>query len=243
VYVRVSVDVPGVQPVVRPNGQLVLVFLDEPRSLDAVRSNDGGATFGGLETIASMRNFHRQFRPELLRVFPLPTVGVDGAGTLYVAWSDCRFRRGCAGNDIVLSHSTPRGWTAPRRIPTPGASQTADHVLPGLGVDPGTRGARAHLAVTFYSVRAANCAPSACALDARLTTSATRGARWAKPLRLNGRAIPLAWLARTSSGYMVGDYVGTTFAGRVAVAVLALAAAPPGDRLAESMYTMRRTVR
>src|SRR5439155_16177772 len=116
VFVSVSVSVPGVQPVVRPNGQLVLVFLDQPSALLAVRSDDGGATFSGREPIATVRAQQRRLRAELMRVFPLPSVGVDGGGSVYVAWSDCRFRRGCSANDIVVSHSTNGGWSTPRRV-------------------------------------------------------------------------------------------------------------------------------
>jgi hypothetical protein len=242
-FVGVTSDVPGVQPVVRPNGELVLVFLDQPSSLYAVGSVDGGASFGTRELISRTRAHRRAVRPDLLRVFPLPSAEVDRTGTVYVAWPDCRFRRGCRANDIVLSHSKAGGgWTAPRRVPVRGAGANADHVLPGLGVDPTTSGARTRLALIFYSLRNAGCAPDRCRLDVRMMTSSSAGARWRAPVRLNTRAMHLDWLAQTGSGYMVGDYVSTSFAGRRAVAVFSLAGAPRGERFNEATHVSVRRV-
>lgn len=243
-FVRVAVDVPGVQPVVRPNGQLVLVFLDRPGSLFAVRSNDGGATFSDARELISRVDAHqRRLGPTLLRVFPLPSTGVDAGGSVYVAWSDCRFRRRCSGNDIVVTHSTGGGWTKPRRVLVRGLAPTAEHVLPGLGVDPASRGPRARLALTFYTLRAAGCAPAACRLDVRMATSSNAGVRWSPAPRLNARAMRLAWLPRTSTGRMVGDYVASEFAGNRAVGVFAVAAPPAGGRLNEAIHAAARTVR
>jgi hypothetical protein len=237
---RVSVDVPGVQPVVRPNGQLVLVFLDGPRTLAAVRSDDGGTTFSAThELIARVANFHRRASTNLLRVFPLPAAAVDGAGSVYVAWSDCRFRRGCRANDIVLTHSTASGWARPRGVPVPNAGTNPDHVIPGLAIDPATAGSRARIALTFYTLRAAGCGTARCRLDVRLATSATAGRSWAIR-RLDARAMRLTWLPRTSSGRMVGDYVSSVFADSRAVGVFALAHQPRGNRLDEAIHAAIR---
>jgi hypothetical protein len=238
--VRVSVDVPGVQPVVRPDGQLVLVFLDGSRRLDAVRSDDGGATFTAThELIARVVNFHRRASRNLLRVFPLAAAAVDGAGSVYVAWSDCRFRRGCRANDIVLTHSTASGWARPRRVPVTNAGTNPDHVIPGLAIDPATAGSRARIALTFYTLRAAGCGTARCRLDVRLATSATAGRSWTVR-RLDARAMRLTWLPRTSSGRMVGDYVSSVFGGSRAVGVFALANQPRGNRLDEAIHAATR---
>jgi hypothetical protein len=237
--VRVGVDVPGVQPVARPDGQLVLVFLDSPNRLEAVRSDDGGRTFSSKEVIAPVRTFHRRVSPDLLRTFPLPSAAVDGTGSVYVAWSDCRFRPRCAANDIVVSHSTASGWAAPRRVQVRNAGTNPDDEIPGLGIDAATGGAGARLALTFYTLRAAGCAPAKCLLDVRLATSANAGRAWTVR-RLNTRAMKLAWLPRTSSGRMVGDYVSSTFAGRRALGVFALAARPRGNRLDEAIHATLR---
>jgi hypothetical protein len=243
VLVSVTSDVPGVQPVVRPDGELVLVYLNGPDRIEAVRSRDGGASFGTPELIAHVRAHRRRVRPDLLRVFPLPTAEVNRTGSIFVAWPDCRFRRACSANDIVLSHSTGGGWSSPRRVPVPGAGPTADHVIPGLAVDPATSGAGTRLALTFYSLRSAACAPDRCRLDVRLMTSASAGTRWSGAKRLNARAMQLDWLAQTGSGRMVGDYVSSSFSRGRAIGVFALALPSRGEQLNESMHAAFRALR
>src|SRR6266540_2462014 len=39
---------------------------------------------------------------ERVRAPNTPSVAVDSTGTVYAAWSDCRFRAACTANDIVL---------------------------------------------------------------------------------------------------------------------------------------------
>lgn len=241
-FVPVSTDVPGVQPVVGANGQLVLLYIDSGR-VYAVPSSDGGVSFGDRQIVANVQIHTRPFSPRTLRNFPLANAAVDGAGTVYVAWPDCRFRARCAANDIVVAHSTATSWSTPRPIRVPGLRATADHALPGLGADERTRGARAHLAATFYTVNTANCASATCRIDVRMATSVNGGASWRRAVRLNTQAMPLSWLARTVSGYMVGDYVGTTFATGRAVGVYALARRPVGGRLDESINAVARLVR
>jgi hypothetical protein len=242
-FEAVSVSVPGVQPVVRPDGQLVVLFLDRPNSLFAVRSDDGGATFSERERVATVRAQQRRLRSDLLRVFPLPSAGVDGGGSVYVAWSDCRFRSACTANDIVLSHSTAAGWTRPRRVVVRGLGPTASHVLPGLGVNPTTRGARTRLGLTFYTLRTAGCAPARCLLDVRMATSSNGGVSWNAAPRLNAKGMRYAWLADTGSGHMVGDYFATEFAGNRAVGIFAIAVAPRNGRLNQAMHSSARAVR
>jgi hypothetical protein len=242
-FERVSVRVPGVQPVVRPDGQLVVVFLDQPGSIYAIRSDDGGATFSARERIATVRAHQRRLRPELLRVFPLPSVGVDGGGSVYVAWSDCRFRADCRANDIVVTHSNGSAWTRPRRVVVRGLGPTASHVVPGLAVDPTSRGARTRLALTFYTVRTASCAAARCLLDVRMATSTNAGLRWSAAPRLNVKGMRYAWLPDTSSGHMVGDYMATEFAGNRAVGIFALALAPRSGRLNQAIHAAARAVR
>jgi hypothetical protein len=238
--VRVGVDVPGVQPVVRPDGQLVLVFLDSSNRLEAVRSDDGGRTFSTTrELVATVRTFHRRARPALLRTFPLPSAAVDEAGSVYVAWSDCRFRRRCAANDIVIAHSTASGWTAPRRVAVKDAGTNPDHEIPGLGIDPTTHGGGTHVALTFYTLRAAGCAPARCLLDVRLATSTNAGRSWTIR-RLDTRAMKLTSLPSTTSGRMVGDYASSAYVSGRALGVFALAAKPRGARLDEAIHAVLR---
>jgi hypothetical protein len=226
---------PGAQPVVRPNGQLVVVFFEDG-VVRAVRSNDGGATFAARERVAALRFHRRPVTPNRLRAFALPTATVDAAGVVYAAWPDCRFRPNCRADDIVWTRSTgPRRWTAPRRIPL-GPLAAREYNIPDLAVDPASRGARALLALTFYTLNFANCTERTCVLDFHIATSRSGGARWTKTRRINGQRMRLTWIAQTSSGRMVGDYTGTVFSGGRIVAVHVQARAPAGGRFDEAAF-------
>jgi len=233
---------PAVQPVVRPDGELVVVFFEDG-VVRAVRSTDGAGTFAARERVAGLRFHSRPFTPNRLRAFSLPSATVDAAGRVYVAWLDCRFRARCASDDIVWSRSAgPGRWTAPRRVPLGPLRSRTDFVLPDLAVDPASRGARARLALTYYAVSSANCTEATCVLDVYLVTSRTAGARWTRPRRLNSRRMRLTWLAQTSSGRMVGDYTGTVFAGQRVVSVHVQARPPQGDRFNEATYAFSLTL-
>jgi hypothetical protein len=206
---------PAVQPVVRANGELVIVFFEDGL-VEAVRSTDGGATFAPREQIADLEIAGTQ----PLRGFSLPSATVDRAGQVYVAWPDCRFRRACRANDIVWSRSSGPGIWTPVQRATRG---TANFTLPDIAVD-GSR-----LAVSYYAL-----SPSG--LDVYLSTSKTAGRTWAAQRRLNPTRMNLTWLARTASGRMVGDYMGTVFSGSRVVVVHVQARAPRGDTFNEALY-------
>jgi hypothetical protein len=221
---------PGVQLVVRPSGELVVVFFEDGVA-EAVRSSDGGVTFSARERISTLTFHRRPITPNRPRTFSLATATVDAAGTVYVAWPDCRFRARCAADDIVWTRSSSPGvWTPVRRIPLAPLGSRLELVLPDLAVS-GRR-----VALTYYALNFADCTEQTCLLDAYLVTSKTLGARWAKPRRLNPRRMRLTWLAQTVSGRMVGDYMATVFAGARAVSVHVQARAPQGDRFNEAVY-------
>ncbi len=48
--------------------------------------------------------------------------------------------------------------------------------------------------------------------------------------------MPLSWIAPTTLGPMVGDYIATAIAGNRAVPVAVLAQKPAGGRLREAVY-------
>jgi hypothetical protein len=109
-------DTVSAQPVVRPDGEL-LVFFFEGTRIRAARSGDGGASFGPREAVAELAWRTYSFAPDRLRAPNIPSVAVDAAGVVYAVWSDCRFRDGCRANDIVLTRSpVPGAWTRPQHI-------------------------------------------------------------------------------------------------------------------------------
>jgi len=234
--VNANVVSPGVQPVVRPNGELVVVFLEDG-VVEAVHSLDGGTTFSERERVSRLA-FHRgPFQPEFaLRSFSLPSATVDAAGAVYVAWADCRFRSGCTSDDIVISRSpAPGRWSAPRRVPLGPLRSSTQFALPDLAVHPRTHGARAQLALTYYTLSSSEC-ETTCRLDVFLVTSKSAGRRWTKPHRLNPVRMRLEWLPETTSGRMVGDYMATVFVGKRVVSVHAQARAARGGVFNEAIY-------
>ncbi len=227
----------GGQPVVQPNGT-VIVPLDNGNesNVQAVTSTDGGVNYAGPVTIATIVAHDVAGN---LRSSPLPSAEIDGAGLVYVVWHDCRFRTGCASNDIVFSTSSNgTTWSPVSRVPIDPTTSTVDHFIPGLAVDKTTAGASAHLGLTYYYYPDATCSAASCQLSVGFISSSNGGASWSAPTQLAG-PMSLGWLASTNQGVMVGDYISTSFAGGTAYPVFALATAPSGSTLHETMFTTR----
>ena len=222
----------GTQPVVRPNGELVVTYLVSD-GIAAIRSTTGGASFSRQVPVARVVSH----RPTAMRAAPLPSSEVDAAGRVYVAWHDCRFRAGCSGNDIVLSTSSDGlTWSAPQRVPAGRNGSRADHFLPGIAVDPATTGTRGRVAIVYYSFADAACSVSTCRLNAGFVSSRDGGASWSRPRLLNAQPMRLSWIARSRGGRMLGDYISSSFAAGRAVSVFALAAPPHAGRFREAMF-------
>jgi hypothetical protein len=197
----------GGQPLVQPNGTVIVPFETITGKEGAFESTDGGATWSHAVTIADIA-FNRVGGG--LRTSPLPTAEIDGAGKVYVAWEDCRFRVKCSSNDIVFSSSADGvAWSPVARIPIDPVTSGADHFIPGLAVDKATSGAGAHLALTYYFYPDATC-NGGCRLDTGYISSPDGGSHWSSPTQLAGPTV-LFNIANTSQGRMVGDYISTSF--------------------------------
>jgi hypothetical protein len=224
----------GGQPLVQPNGTVIVPFESLNGKEAAFRSTDGGASWSRAVTVSASRFATVAGN---LRTSPLPTAEIDGAGNAYVAWEDCRFRKNCTSNDIVFSTSADGvNWSAVKRVPIDATSSGADHFIPGLAVDKRTSGSGAHLALTYYYYPDATCT-GGCQLSVGYISSPDGGSHWGDAQRLTG-PMSLTDVADTSQGRMVGDYISTSFnqngAATVAIAVgKPHTAAQPFD---EAMY-------
>jgi hypothetical protein len=225
----------GGQPVVQPNGTVIVPFETINGNIAAFRSTDGGQSWSKAATISRIA-----FHPVAggLRTSPLPTAEIDGAGRAYVAWEDCRFRAGCSANDIVFSTSTDGvNWSAVVRVPIDDPAGTVDHFIPGLGVDRSTAGSGAHLALTYYYYPDAACTVATCQLDVGFISSPNGGATWGSPTQLAGPT-SLTDIANTSQGRMVGDYISTSFnSSGTAATVFAVGKPHSGTVFDEAMYS------
>ena len=196
----------GGQPVVRPDGTVIVPTANaNETAIGAFNYTNGGASWSAVTTIATIR--HHTVAGSL-REGPLPSAEIDGAGTVYVAWADSRFRRAGKTNDIVIAHSTNTtgtSWSAVSRVPIDATNSGIDHFIPGLAVNKATSGATAQLGLTYYFY------PSkSTQLSVGFISSANAGSTWTTtPTIVSG--MTSTWAANTSQGRMVGDYISTSY--------------------------------
>ena len=217
----------GGQPLVQPNGNVVMpIDSGNEGSVESFVSVDGGVTYTGPYPVAGIAS---HTVAGSLRSGPLPSAEVDGAGKVYVVWQDCRFRAGCAANDIVMSTSSDGiTWSPVVRVPIGTVTDTQDHFIPGIAVDRSTSGATAHLALTYYFYPQRSCTRFSCQLDVGFVASQSAGTAWSAPTQLAG-PMSLNWLPNTNQGRMVGDYTSTSYANGLAHGFFAVATLPTGN--------------
>src|SRR5581483_2426165 len=224
----------GGQPLVQPGGAVIVPFLANSGVIQSFSSTNGGASWGNLVQVASVSDHAVAGN---LRSDALPSAQEDAAGNIYVIWQDCRFRANCVSNDLVMSTSANGAtWSSLARIPIDAVTSTADHFIPGLGIDPATAGSTAHLGLSYYYYPQANCTAATCALYAGFISSADGGSTWSAATPVAG-PMALSWLPSTDSGQMVADYIATSFAGGNAYGFFAVAKAKSGTTFNEAIYT------
>src|SRR5947209_11943742 len=212
----------GGQPVVAPNGTVIVPIANaNETAIGAFTSANGGSSWSAVTTIATIS--HHTVAGSL-REGPLPSAEIDGAGTVYVAWNDCRFRRSCRANDIVLSHSlnsTGTSWSSVSRVPIDATNSGIDHFIPGLAVNKATSGSAAQLGLTYYFYPSGSTQ-----LSVGFISSTNAGSTWSTPQTI-ASGMPTGWVATTTQGRMVGDYISTSYGSdNLAHGVFATASAP-----------------
>jgi hypothetical protein len=224
----------GGQPVVQPNGTVIVPASNAfETAIIAFRSTDGGSTWGDEVVVSRVRSHDVAGN---LRSGPLPSAEIGSGGRVYAVWQDCRFRKGCKANDIVLSTSDDGvTWTAVRRVPIDPLTSSADHFIPGIGVKPDTTG---QLGLTYYFYDDAACGSRrtpACALKVGYVQSNDGGTTWSSPQTLAG-PFDVAWTPDTSQGRMVGDYISTSWVAGKAFGAFAVATSPAGSVFDQRIY-------
>ena len=232
----------GGQPLVQPDGTVIVpieVFRNNFTfaEIGSFVSTDGGTTWSNTIEVAPELVFFTS--ANIRDGGGIASARIDGSGKVYVVWQDCRFETNCTTNDLVMSTSTNgQTWSPVKRIPIDPVGSSVDHIIPGLAVDKNTAGDKAHLALTYYTLPNANCATNTCQLTVGFISSTDGGKSWSHARQLAG-PINLTWLALTSQGYMVGDYISTAIApqGGNASPIFASAKAPTAV-LDEAMFTV-----
>jgi len=209
----------GGQPLVQPDGRVVVPYFGFAGFIGSFVSANGGASWSAHHVVSAV---HMAPDGGGIRNEPLPSAGEDASGKVYVAWNDCRFRAGCRSNDIVLSTSrNGTTWTPVVRIPIGSVAGAADHMIPGIGVQPGTSGSRARIAIYYYYYPDNACDLKTCRLDVGYVSSVNGGKTWSAPIQVGGPTL-LGRIVPTSIGRMVGDYIGTAIASGRAFALVAV---------------------
>jgi len=223
----------GGQPVVQPDGDVIVPAANAfETAIIAFRSTNGGASWSNAITITSTPSHNVAGN---LRTGPLPSAEIDAAGRVYVVWQDCRFRKGCKVNDIVMTTSDDGvTWSPITRVPIDTVNSSVDHFIPGIGVDPSTSGGSAWLGLTYYFYRASRCGTrrTPCQLEVGYVQSNDGGTNWSNHTDVAG-PFPVTWTADTTQGRMVGDYISTSWLGGRAYGAFAVASAPSGTRFDE----------
>ena len=213
----------GVFPVVRPTGELVVVYLWEvqPFAIASSRSTDGGASFAPPVRIAEVGAFSCGIRD--FRVFPLPSADVDSAGRVWLHGTTAREPRAPANDIFVATTADGTSWTGATPVT---AGRNA--VLPAIGID-ATSG---RVAIVYHRV-----GPSG--VDVELVESQGDRTRWGAARRLSAQSMQLEWMPNTTSGHMLGDYISVHYAGGRALVVWVLASEPVGASLRQAVYATR----
>jgi hypothetical protein len=224
----------GGEPVVQPNGTVIVPF--SGGGVDVFSSTNGGKSWGKSQAVAVV-NSHLVaggFRDP-----DLPAASIDGAGKVFVVWSDCRFRSGCKSNDIVMSSSIDgKTWSKVARIPIDATTSTVDHFMPGIGIDPNTSGSSAHITIVYYYYPVSNCTTSSCQLEVGFVTSSDGGASWTAGAKIAG-PMKLTWLPDSDNGFMVADYIGVSYVNGNPFGFFPVAQANNGTKFSEGMYTTK----
>jgi hypothetical protein len=232
----------GGQPLVQPNGRVVVpIEATGVAEMEAFASTDGGVSWSAPVKISNIQ-FHADAGG--IRSGPLPSAAVDGGGTVWTVWEDCRFRANCSTNDLVYSTSTDGvNWGTVTRIPIDDTSSTVDHFIPGIGIDPTIAGPSAHVALHYYFYPQSLCNASSCQLFVGYISSANGGSTWNAPTTLTAAPMLLSWLPTSQNGLMVGDYIATAFVNGVPNGIFAVAQATTVSAgsvgFREAMYTGR----
>ena len=130
----------GGQPVVQPNGRVVVPFEGLSGAAASAPSAPTTAARPGTPPCRS-RPASAHSVPGV-RTSPLPSAEINRDGTVYVVWQDNRFEPGGTANDIVLSTSADgTTWSPVSRIPLDPVGSNVDHFIPGLAVDRTSAGA------------------------------------------------------------------------------------------------------
>ncbi len=190
----------GSQPLFLPDGRVAIIYWNFQggggEEIDMVLSNDGGATFSPPTPVTSVI----RYTPPSIRsgVF-LPSAATDRTnGNLFVVYQalDAAFNP-----RVLFTKSTNAGatWSAPIAVTD---NPNTAVFNPAISASPDGQ----TLTVSFYDQRDSGGNSFLCNLY--LAQSFDGGATWQPNIRLTSETTNVSFAPLTSSGYMIGDYLG-----------------------------------
>ena len=211
----------GVFPVIRPNGDLVVVYLLEAGgfAIASSRSIDGGATWAAPVLIAPVDN---GCGVPGLRALPLPSADVNATGRVWATWHGCRSATVRSNAVFVATSSDGTAWSAPTTV------ASGNDILPAVGVDPST----GRVGIAFM-----RSGPGG--IDTFVVESTATATRWGDARRLSAESSALPSMPRTSSGRMLGDYISVHYSSGRPLVVWVLALAPVDGARRQAVYATR----
>jgi hypothetical protein len=211
----------GAVPLVHPNGDLTVIYPDiQSLTMEAQTSHDGGLTFGPVVDVDQCEAVDP---PDQRDGGCIPSATVDPVtGTLYMAWTDARFR-GDGLDDVVVTRSTDGvHWSPLVKVNPDTTGSGLEHMTAAVG-------ANDHVVTVTYYVRHATDSGFGLIVRLRSSRSTDDGQTFGDELTI-GPKINLTWAARASGLYFLGDYMGVAAASGSAHPVWDRSSRPPDDR-------------
>lgn len=196
-------NVQGSQPVYLPNGNCVIVYWNfgtasnPGERLECVISSDGGTTFSATPHLISAASEWNE--PSIRSGGFLPAAAVDPlTGSINVVYQTVLNGR----PTIAFAKSADGGFTWTTPIPISDQPSGLGVFNPAVAVTPGGK----VLSAVFYDHR--DNPSSQTLVNLYLAQSFDSGATWQPNIRLTSVTTDAALAPKTSSGYMLGDYLG-----------------------------------
>jgi hypothetical protein len=214
-----NVNTLGTIPLVHPNGDLTVVYLDV-FSFDMVAetSTDGGATFGPVVTVDTCLATDP---PDQRDGGCIPTAAADPTtGILYMGWTDSRFRSDGL-DDAVVTRSLDGGatWQPLVKINPDPSGSGLEHMTTALA-------ANGHLVHASYFTRVKKGNTFGKFVQERYSVSSDDGVTFGGEL-IVGPRIDLTWSAITTGLHFLGDYMGIAASPGAAHPVWCRSSQPP----------------
>jgi hypothetical protein len=208
----------GAFPLVQPNGNVTVVYVDSSTGFEVSQtSTNGGVTWGPIVNIGQ----DLEGSPPDQRVnCGLPTFAIDPVTSfMYVAWCDIRLRSDGL-NDIIVWKSTNGGtsWTGPVKVNPDPSGSGISHLNAGIA-------AYDHVVHVFYYTRQKIGANYSNYVAQAYSHSEDDGVTYGGEISVGPRA-DLRWAAE-AGGLFLGDYIAIAASGRAAHPVWCRSSRPP----------------